>query len=531
MQAGSVLGGKYRLDSVLGQGGMGAVWRGEHLSLAAPVAIKLMDANLAQTADGLARFHREAHAAASIRSQNVVQILDHGVDEATNTPFIVMELLDGETLGKRLNRLKRLSIAATAIVVDEVCRALTRAHQAGIVHRDLKPENIFIVKDDHEFSKVLDFGVAKANAYGIGVGEGTRTGALIGTPFYMSPEQIRGAKEIDGRSDLWSLAVIACECVTGRRPFDEATVGGLAIAICADPVPLARSLGPATPAFELWLERALARDPARRFQTARELSDALRAVSEAPESVRELSGVAGSALSPPQSSRFGSAVPLTQLESVPALRSQVKALTTASPLSHTFAEPKASAPKKPAPVSLIAAACGALALVGAGAWFLRGGSTPEAGAGRATAEDQGAVELAQPREPASDKTRVAPRAAPRDELRDTSAAGTAQSAERPRVQVVSQPPESAGGEAVEPSPTAEPASPKPVSAKLPASGARRPTPAPRTAPKAAAPRPVHQAPAPPVPKVEEPPAPAPAPTPAKPPARAPNLIDALSGER
>jgi serine/threonine protein kinase len=295
MKPGTVLCGKYRLERMLGQGGMGSVWQAEHLGLRAPVAVKLMDPLVTQNADALARFHREAHAAAMIRSPHVVQVLDHGVDEATHTPFIVMELLEGETLGECLMREQMLSPARTAAILGDVCRALARAHQAGIIHRDLKPDNIFLVSDDREYAKVVDFGVAKSRPYSVGAG-GTRTGALIGTPYYMSPEQISGSKQIDGRSDLWSVAVIACECITGRRPFQEETIGGLALAICTRPVPRALELGPVNPSFDRWLARALNRNPAERFQTARELADSLtevcagndRTIVERPKSVRDV---------------------------------------------------------------------------------------------------------------------------------------------------------------------------------------------------------------------------------------------------
>jgi len=277
MQPGTILAEKYRLESLIGRGGMGTVWRAEHLGLNAPVAVKLMAPSFMSSVDTAARFQREAHAAASIRSQHVVQVFDHGIDRASKTPFIVMELLEGETLGQRLARENRLSPAQTLSIASDVCRALARAHQACIIHRDLKPDNIFLVRDDREFAKVLDFGVAKADAHAFAIGGGalTDTGAMIGTPGYMSPEQISGSKQIDWRSDLWSVGVIACECITGQKLFQEDTVGGLVLAICVRPLPRAGELGPASPAFEAWLERALERDPARRFQSAVELIETL----------------------------------------------------------------------------------------------------------------------------------------------------------------------------------------------------------------------------------------------------------------
>ena len=218
MEAGTVLAAKYRLDEVLGRGGMGSVWRALHLGLNAPVAVKLMDPAIMKTAGMLARFHREAQAAAQLRSPHVVQIIDHGVDAETGTPFIAMELLEGESLADRLTRVGVLSPRETSRLVTEVCRALARAHEAGIVHRDLKPANLFLVaNDDQEVTKVLDFGIAKSQPTQ-GLDTMTNSGSILGTPLYMSPEQISGGKSVDGRSDLWSLAVVACECLTGKRP-------------------------------------------------------------------------------------------------------------------------------------------------------------------------------------------------------------------------------------------------------------------------------------------------------------------------
>jgi len=279
--AGTVLAERYRLISLLGRGGMGEVWRAEHLGLRTHVAVKVMSPTVALGALTLQRFHREAHAAATLRGPHVVQILDHGVDPATNTPFIAMELLEGESLDQRIQRIGRLTPADTVRIVGQIAKALARAHEAGIVHRDLKPENVFLVKnDDEETAKVLDFGIAKNTGQALAKDESTRTGAVMGTPFYMSPEQIGGAKDLDHRTDLWALGVIACECLTGRRPFDADTIGALVLAICTHPIPRPSSLGPVTSRFDAWFERAMAREPERRFQSARELSDALRMALE-----------------------------------------------------------------------------------------------------------------------------------------------------------------------------------------------------------------------------------------------------------
>ncbi len=276
-----VIAGKYRLLRKLGQGGMGSVWYAEHLTLHSPVAIKLIDPSIADNAEALGRFLREAQSAASLRSPHVVQILDHGVDNGI--PYIAMELLDGESLADRLERVRRLSPQDTARVLVQVARAIGRAHEAGIVHRDLKPDNIYLVRnDDDEIAKVLDFGIAKSSAGGLGgaVGGATRTGAVLGTPYYMSPEQAEGAKTLDGRADLWAMGVIAWECLLGSRPFDEETLGSLLLAICARPIPIPSQRGPIPPGFDEWFARACSRDVSQRYGTARDLAADLRQICE-----------------------------------------------------------------------------------------------------------------------------------------------------------------------------------------------------------------------------------------------------------
>jgi len=274
-----VIAGKYRLLRKLGQGGMGSVWYAEHLTLHSGVAIKLIDPAIADNAEALGRFLREAQSAASLRSPHVVQILDHGVDNGV--PYIAMELLDGESLADRLGRVSRLSPGETAHILVQVSRAIGRAHEAGIVHRDLKPDNIYLVRnDDEEIAKVLDFGIAKSNTHGLAgaVSGATRTGAVLGTPYYMSPEQAEGAKTLDGRADIWAMGVIAFECVLGSRPFDEETLGGLLLAICARPMPIPSQRGPVPAGFDHWFARTCCRDVTQRFANARDAAAELRQV-------------------------------------------------------------------------------------------------------------------------------------------------------------------------------------------------------------------------------------------------------------
>ena len=258
---------------MLGKGGMGSVWLAQHIGLDIPCAVKFIHAESAANPDARARFEREARAAAQLRTPNVVQILDYGVFE--ETPYIAMELLVGEPLSARLARRSRLDATETLRIVAQIGRALGKAHQAGIVHRDLKPENVFLVADEEgEIAKVLDFGVAKQT---IGLtGSNTQTGALLGTPFYMSPEQAQGTKAIDSRADLWSLAVLCFRCVTGELPFRSDALGDLLIKIVMQPLPVPSHLVRGVPpGFDAWWERAAQREPDRRFQTAKELVDSL----------------------------------------------------------------------------------------------------------------------------------------------------------------------------------------------------------------------------------------------------------------
>jgi serine/threonine-protein kinase len=253
---------------------MGAVWRAHHLTLNSPVAVKLIDPRIASTGLGVERFVREARAAAALRSPHVVQTLDYGVHEGV--PYIAMELMEGESLADRLHRLGSLSPAETARFLTHMGRAVGKAHDAGIVHRDLKPDNVFIVhNDDEEVAKVLDFGIAKMTHPTGGASSQTETGVVIGTPFYMSPEQAGGSK-IDHRADLWAMGVIAYQCLLGHLPFPGQALGEVIIKICTGPIPVPSQIGRVPSGFDSWFAKACARDPEQRFQSARQMSDAFR---------------------------------------------------------------------------------------------------------------------------------------------------------------------------------------------------------------------------------------------------------------
>jgi serine/threonine protein kinase len=275
-----LVAGKYEVLRLIGRGGMGSVWEGRHTSLGTRVAIKFIDAEVADSKEAQSRFVTEARAAATLHSKHAIQIFDHGVTD-DGRPYMVMELLNGEPLDKRLDRQGRLSLQETARILGQVSRALQRAHEKGIIHRDLKPENIFLVRspdEDDEVAKVLDFGIAKIKATPgeQGLSTSTKTGAVLGTPYYMAPEQARGLRTIDTRADLWSLGVIAYKCVTGVLPFEGVSVGDLLVKICtaAPPTPSLTVPG-LPPAFDSWFQRALGREPEQRYQSAQEQADAL----------------------------------------------------------------------------------------------------------------------------------------------------------------------------------------------------------------------------------------------------------------
>lgn len=274
---GEVIADRYRLLSKLGEGGMGSVWRAEHTTLKSPVALKFIESSISQNEEATARFMREAQSAAALRSTHVVQIFDYGIDRGV--PYIAMELLVGESLRDRVDH-TRLSPRQLAEIMTQVCRAMSKAHEAGIVHRDLKPDNIFLVnEDDQEIAKVLDFGIAKVAEGAVdGVSSATRTGTILGTPYYMSPEQAQGNRAVDYRADLWALAIIVFECVTGKLPFQSDGLGDLILRICVHPIPVPSSFAQVPPGFDQWFARAATRDPQGRFQSAREFADALKVV-------------------------------------------------------------------------------------------------------------------------------------------------------------------------------------------------------------------------------------------------------------
>lgn len=278
-RAGLVVGGKFRLDMCIGQGGMGSVWSATHLGLGNQIAIKLVSREFVRSPEALRRFDAEAKAAARLQSRHVVQVYDNGTLE-DGTPYIAMELLSGESLQQRIDRAGPLPIQEAVEILAQCCKALGRAHAVGIIHRDIKPDNIFLSTspdDDSYVVKVLDFGVAKITMAGAADPSATRTGAVLGTPLYMSPEQARGLKNIDHRTDLYSLGIVAYTMITGRIAFYGESFGDILLKICTEPIPTLRITANIPPSLDAWMQHVCARDVAQRCASAQEFIDTLRA--------------------------------------------------------------------------------------------------------------------------------------------------------------------------------------------------------------------------------------------------------------
>jgi serine/threonine-protein kinase len=277
LRPGRVVAGRYRIDSILGRGGMGVVAAGLQLDLERPVAIKFLRASLARDARPIRRFAREARAIAKMRSEHVVRVFD--VAEEDGVPFIVMERLHGCDLAAELTR-GPLPVALTVEYVLQACEAIAEAHSLGIVHRDLKPSNLFLAEGfaDRRTLKVLDFGVSKwlGPAPDLDTPLSTSEGSFIGTPAFVSPEQLTRPESVDGRTDVWALGVVLYQCLSGRLPFEADSVPRLCAQILtAEPRPLASSLG-VPEGLEAVILRCLRKELHERYASIAELAQALR---------------------------------------------------------------------------------------------------------------------------------------------------------------------------------------------------------------------------------------------------------------
>ncbi|HET6333580.1 MAG TPA: protein kinase [Polyangiales bacterium] len=277
VRPGAILAGRYRVEGQIGAGGMGIVVSAEHLQLGSRVAIKYLPPSWLGDPDAVERFKREAWAAAQIKSPHVVRVSDVA-NLPSGAPFIVMEYLEGEDLAHVLARREPLPIPDVTELILQVCEAIAEAHAIGIVHRDLKPSNIFVTRnlEGHRVAKVLDFGISKLMRDGFGQLGLTTTRTSLGSPTYMSPEQMHSAKEVDGRTDIWALGVILYEMLAGRAPFSAPSLPELALQIATEPVLPLRAAGLDVPVgLERIVQRCLEKDRSKRFPDVAALASAL----------------------------------------------------------------------------------------------------------------------------------------------------------------------------------------------------------------------------------------------------------------
>jgi len=284
---GTVLAGKYRVERVLGQGGMGVVVAATHLQLEELVAVKFMRPQHVTSQESVERFLREARAASKLKNEHVTRVYDVGVLES-GEPYMVMELLEGSDLSELLRaRGGVMPVAEAAGFVIQTCEALASAHVAGIVHRDLKPQNLFVSRrpDGSALIKVLDFGISKMTTPGVGDGSLTATTAVFGSPHYMSPEQMRSSKDVDGRTDIWSLGVCLYELLTGRVPFEGDSVIEIGAKVLREPPPPPSGLrADLPPGLEVVVLRCLEKRADARFGNVAELAAALQPFAPRVES-------------------------------------------------------------------------------------------------------------------------------------------------------------------------------------------------------------------------------------------------------
>jgi serine/threonine-protein kinase len=315
VRAGEILNEKFRVDRVLGEGGMGVVVAATHLQLGEQVALKFLREEAMSDANVVQRFAREARTSARIRSEHVARVYDVG-ELPNGLPFIVMELLSGKDLAAYIEENGALPISEAVDYVLQTCEALAEAHSAGIIHRDLKPSNLFLTQraDGSTVVKVLDFGISKimSDASGVNDPSLTQTAMVIGTPSYMSPEQMRGRREIDVRADIWSLGVILHEALTGVLPFLGETLTDLCARIYTETPPPVSGVRPDAPEpLDQIVARCLNKEPDARYPDVGSLASELvsfgpaDAGARAARIVRILEGRTGAGTSQPPAARSG----------------------------------------------------------------------------------------------------------------------------------------------------------------------------------------------------------------------------------
>jgi serine/threonine-protein kinase len=408
------LDGRYRLLRLLGQGGMGSVYEAEQIDTGCRVAVKVLSgAGAAQNPSLVARFALEARAAGQLETPHVVRVLDAGIDAALGVPFMAMELLHGDDAQALMLARGALAPEVAVRIVAQACLGLAEAHEAGVVHRDIKSANLFLSRGEGEAItvKIVDFGLAKASFGAAPLqGEGglTRTGTILGSPLFMAPEQARGARDADARSDIWSMGVVLFHLLTGRIPHEEIDgLGELLITICSDAPPRVRDFAPWVSAeIDAIVDRALRLDPRERFQRADDMLGALFRLLPAGSAVSQ------SMLLAPVTTTIAAPPIAAEIAPIAAVAPEPRALISSyppdvciapAPTPRAVAAPQASfadsdeavvspivqrpAPRRrtaPAPLLLLAAAVVG-ALLGMGIFRLELGPRPAvAGAARAS---------------------------------------------------------------------------------------------------------------------------------------------------
>jgi serine/threonine-protein kinase len=276
-EVGDVIGGKYRVERLIGRGAMGAVFAARHELLGRPVALKLMSQEHADSSESITRFFNEARAAARIESEHIARILDMGLTDR-GSPFIVLELLEGADLSQILESRGPLPVSEVVGWIVQALEAMAEAHSLGIVHRDLKPANLFLARrrDGTSIVKVLDFGISKDRRRPPATPALTATSSILGSPAYMAPEQLRDARTVDARADIWAMGVVLYELLAGGLPFRAANVADMCVAILERDLLPVRSIRSDTQrALDDVVRRCLARDPAKRFPDVAALAEAL----------------------------------------------------------------------------------------------------------------------------------------------------------------------------------------------------------------------------------------------------------------
>jgi eukaryotic-like serine/threonine-protein kinase len=414
VQEGDLLAGKYRVEKVLGFGGMGVVVSAFRGDLEQRVAVKFLSQAAAERPDAAERFRREARAAAKIRSEHVARVLDVGTLD-TGLPYMVMEFLEGNDIADELRRLERLPIADAVEFVLQAIEALAEAHAAGVVHRDLKPGNLFLARraDGSRRVKVLDFGISKALS-GTSVEELslTKTAALIGSPLYMAPEQMRSAKDVDTRADIWSLGAMLYEMLTGQPPYTGESIPQLCAALLHDdPIPLRHHRPEIPEGLDHAVLRCLMKDRNQRFPTVFELGRALlpyaqpdsRIHVERAERVLGVTDVTMSGMMPTPSyqppivsapSAPMASVPITPLAATPA-----GMMAPMEPTVNSWGQSgTVPASRRRGPLLAIGGLAAVLAAAG-GLWAARRGSTDDAKTPTPAASPSSELPRAEPAQP------------------------------------------------------------------------------------------------------------------------------------